>query len=216
MARDVLPAVNALLISSVRGILRILHRMIDLLMTSGSRTRVHADIVVITLNDHFVCALSLVVPMPFVMIVVMVVMPRVRRTTAKMVVLLRRTHIISSKVPLMMMVVVMMMMTRFGLRKPSADVNIIVVSLDNQDVVRVLRAMMIVVITVMMVVVAVTGIREGGRRTTTESNVAVHPVDMNVRSRPRFFLRRLLCWHSGRGGIPMRLMGFVMRRITPR
>lgn len=78
MARDVLPGVNTALMSSVRGILRILWRMIELLMTRGSRSGVHADIVVITLNDHFLSAVSLMMPMPVVMVVVMMVMSRLR------------------------------------------------------------------------------------------------------------------------------------------
>lgn len=90
--------------------------------------------------------------------------------------------------------------------------NIIVVSFDNHNLVRVLRAMMmIVMITVMMVVMAVAGVWDGIRGTTTVSDVAVHRVDVSVRSRPGSFLCRFLCWSMLAG-----LMRFVMRGITPR
>lgn len=101
-----------------------------------------------------------------------------------------------------------MVVTAVGQRRPSADVNIIVVSLDDHNIVGVLRPMMmIVVITVMIVVVAVVGIREGGA--TTEGDVAVHPLDVNVRSGPGSSLCRLLCYSFGRGGM-------LVRWIAPR
>ena len=114
---------------------------------------------------------------------------------------------------MIMMVVVMMVMTGVGQWRPSTDVNIIVVSLDDHNVVYVLRAMMmIVVITVMMVVVAVAvaGIREGVRGAAAESGVAVHRVNMNVRLRPRSLLCRLLCYSFGRWTMLMRLMWFMI------
>ena len=51
--------------------------MIGPLVTNHLRTRVHADIVVITLNDHFIFAVTLMVPMSVMIVVVMMVMPRV-------------------------------------------------------------------------------------------------------------------------------------------
>ena len=53
--------------------------------------------------------------------------------------------------------------------------------------------MIIVVIIVVMVVMAVAWIRDGSWGATVESDMAVHPIDVNVRSRSTLFLCRLLC-----------------------
>lgn len=89
--------------------------------------------------------------------------------------------------------------------------NVLVVSLDDQNILRLLRAMM-----VMVVVVVVVRIWEGSRGTATESDVVVHPVGLNVRFGSRSLLGRLLCWSCGRGAMLVRLMRLVMRGITPR
>jgi len=71
--------------------------------------------------------------------------------------------------------------------------NVVVVSFDNYDIVRVLRAMtMIVVMVAVMVVMVVARIWD--RRATVISDVAVHPIDMDVRSRPKFFLLSCCSW----------------------
>lgn len=214
MARGGLPSVNAVLMSCASPILRIFRRMIERLMTSDSRTSVHADIVVITFNDHLVSTMTLVVRMLVMMMVVMVT-SRVSRMTAKTIILLCRSHLIPSKVPPVVMVVVvlmMVMMARVGQRRSPADVNVIDLAFNSNSIVGALPAMMIVMITVMMVVVTVAGIR----RTTAQSDVAVHPVDVNVKSRPRSSLCRLLCSRFGRWAMFMRLMRHMMRIITPR
>lgn len=116
MARDVLSRVSVVLMSSVRSILR---RMIGPLITSDSKPRVYADVVVITFNNHLVPAMSLVVPMPVVIVVVIVLMSRVGRAAANIVIFPRRNHITSSKRPpvvMVVVVVVMMVMTRVGER----------------------------------------------------------------------------------------------------
>ena len=70
------------------------------LMTSDSKPRVHADVVVITLDDHLLSAtVSLVVPVPVTMVVAV---------------------------------------TRVGQRRSSTDINIVVVSFDNHNIVGVL------------------------------------------------------------------------------
>ena len=71
------------------------------LMTSDSKPRVHADVVVITLDNHFLfAAVSLVMSMAMIMVVVVV--------------------------------------TRVGQRGSSTNINIVVVSFDNHNVVGVL------------------------------------------------------------------------------
>jgi len=73
------------------------------LMTSDSKPRVHADVVVITLDNHFLfAAVSLVMSMAMSMIMVVVVV------------------------------------TRVGQRGSSTNINIVVVSFDNHNVVGVL------------------------------------------------------------------------------
>jgi hypothetical protein len=61
--------------------------------------------------------------------------------------------------------------------------DIVVVSLDDHNIVSVLRSVMVIV-----VVVVVAWIREGGWRTTIKSGMAVGSIDMNVRSRLMFSL----------------------------
>jgi hypothetical protein len=70
--------------------------------------------------------------------------------------------------------------------------------------------MIVVMITVVMVVMAVAGIRDRGWGTTFEICVAVRPVDVDVRSRPTFFLCKLLCCRR-REAMFVRVMRFVMR-----
>lgn len=82
---------------------------------------------------------------------------------------------------------VVVVMVRVGLWRPPTNMNIVIISFNNHNLVG-LRAMMmmIVMITVVVVVVpvAVTWVRVGVWSTSTESGVAVRPVDMNERSRP--------------------------------
>ena len=109
------------------------------------------------------------------------------------------------------MVVVVMWV---GEGRPSADVNIIVVSFDDHNVVCVLGAVVVVaVVMVVVVVVTVTWIWDGNWGTTVESNVAVHPVDVNVGARSSLVLCRLLYWRW-RGAMLMGVMRFVMWRIS--
>ena len=68
---------------------------------------------------------------------------------------------------------------------------------------------------VVMVLVAVTWIREGGGRATTKSDMAVLPIDVDVRTRPKLSMCRLLCWCRHRI-ILVRVIGFVMLRVLPR
>ena len=198
MSRDVLPSVKVVLVSFVGGYLSMVRRMIVMLMAGDSRPRVHANVIVVALDDHLICTVvSLVMPMPVLIVVVMVsmiVMPWFRRTTTNIVILLHRTHIVLYVVPpmVMIMVVVMMVaMTRVGQRGSSTNMNIVVVSFDNHNVVvGVLRAtmMIVVMVAVVMVVVAVAWIRDRGWGTTFGSCMAVRPIDVDVRSCPTFFL----------------------------
>jgi hypothetical protein len=93
-------------------------------------------------------------------------------------------------------VVVVMVVMRVGEGRPSADMNIIVVSFDDHNVVCVLGAVVVVVVVVavvvVVVVVTVTWIWDGNWGTTVESDVAVHPVDVNVGARFSLVLCRLL------------------------
>jgi len=81
---NVLASVNVMLVSFVRSYLNVFWRMIVMLIAGDSRPRVHADVVVVTLNDHLVSTVvSLVVSMPMMVVVVvmmvsMVVVPRSR------------------------------------------------------------------------------------------------------------------------------------------
>jgi len=67
--------------------------------------------------------------------------------------------------------------------------NIVIVSFDSNNIVSVLRVMMVivVVIVVMIVVVMVVAVAwiQGA---AVESDVTIHPVDVDVRARPAFFL----------------------------
>ena len=71
--------------------------------------------------------------------------------------------------------------------------------------------MMIIVV---MVVVTVAWIRDGSWGTTVESDMAVHPIDVDIRSRHTFFLgRSLWCWL--RRAIFVQAVRVVMRKISP-
>ena len=63
---DILPSVNFVVNTSLLG----LRDVIDMLMARRSRPRVYANVVVITLNNHFVAAVTFVVPVPVVIVVV--------------------------------------------------------------------------------------------------------------------------------------------------
>lgn len=87
------------LVSFVSSYLIMVRRIIVRLMTSDSKPRVHADVVVITLDNHFLfAAVSFVMSMTMVVVVV----------------------------------------TRVGQRGSSTNINIVVVSFDNHNVVGVL------------------------------------------------------------------------------
>lgn len=212
-----LPSVNFVVNTSLLG----LRDIVDTLMPHHSRPRVYANVVVITLNDHFVAAVTFVVPMPVVIVVVVVVMvvPRVRRSTTEIAILFCRTDILPSNGPPMVMVVVvvMMMMTVVGQRRPPTDVNVVIVSLYHHYIVGVLRTvMMIVMIRVMMVVVvAVSWMRVGVWSATVKNGVAIHPFDVNERPRPGIFLCWLLWWCSERWAKLVRLMRLMIQRIAP-
>lgn len=210
---DILPSVNFVVDTSLLG----LRDIIDTLMARHSRPRVYANVVVITLDDHFVAAVTYVVPVPVVIVVVVVVMVvlRVRRSAAKIVILLRRTRILPTNGPPMVMVVVMMMMVMAaaGQRSPPADVNIVVVSLYHHYIVCVLRTMMMIVMIRVMVVavVAVSRMGVGVWGAAVENGVAVHPVDVNERPRSGPFLCWLF-WCFERRAKSIRLM---VQRIAP-
>ena len=82
VTRNVLPSVNVVLVSFVGGYPGMLWGMT--VMASDSRPRVHADVVIIALDDHLVsvaATVSLVMSMSMVVVVVMMVvvsMPRAR------------------------------------------------------------------------------------------------------------------------------------------
>ena len=80
VARDILSSLNMVLVSFVRNYPSALRGMIVVLMMSSLRPRVHADVVIVTLNDNLVSAatVTLVMPMSVVIVVVvvsMIVMP---------------------------------------------------------------------------------------------------------------------------------------------
>ena len=96
MARDVLASVNVLLVSFVSH-LSMVGRIA--LVTGNSGPRVHADVVVITLDDHLL-------------------------STA-----------FSLAIPVTMTVVFVVAVTRVGQRGSSTDMNVVVVSFDNHNIV---------------------------------------------------------------------------------
>jgi len=180
VARNVLASVDVVLVSFMSD-LSMVRRIA--LITGDSGPRVHADVVVITLDDHLLsAAVSLAMPITVAMAVAVVVA-----------------------------------VTRVGQRGSSTDMNIVVVSFDNHNIVGVFRPVMTIaaMIVVVVVFVAVAWIRERGWRATTKSDMAVLPVDVDVRSRPRLSLCRLLCCCRHRV-ILVRMMGFVILRISPR
>lgn len=139
------------------------------------------------------------------------------RAHANVVIVALDNHLVSTSMPIvvpMSMVVVVMVVTRVGHWGSSIDVDIVVVSFDNHNVVSVLRAVVMIVVMVVVVVV-MSWIWEGGWRTTVKGDVAVCPIDMNVRTRPTFYLCRLLCC-CRREWTVMRTLRFLMLRISPR
>ena len=81
VAGNILPSLNVVLMSFVSSYLSTLRGMIMVLMANSSRPRMYADVIVITLDDNLVSAtMSLVMPMPVVIVVVvsMIVVPWVR------------------------------------------------------------------------------------------------------------------------------------------
>ena len=71
------------------------------------------------------------------------------------------------------------------------------------------------IIVMVVVVVAVAWIRDRGWRTTSESDVTVRPIDMDVRTRITFSLCRLLCC-CRQGAMLIRMIRLVMWRASPR
>ena len=137
------------LVSFVGSYLSMLWRITVTLTAGDPRPRVHADVVVVTLDNHlFSTAVSLVVPIPMMVVVVvmvlMIVVPRFRRTTPKIVILLHRGHTVLHMMPSMMMVmvvvvvVVVVAMARVRQRGSCIDMDVIVVSFDDYDIVSVL------------------------------------------------------------------------------
>jgi len=83
-------------------------------------------------------------------------------------------------------VVIMLVMARVGQRGPSTDMNVVIVSFDDHNIVCVFGVVMVIVvmIVVVMVVVAVAWIRGAA----VESEVAIRPIDVDARTRIAFFL----------------------------
>ena len=77
-------------------------------------------------------------------------------------------------------------MARVGQRGPSTDMNVVVVSLDDHNVVGVLRGVMVIMVMIVVViaVVAVAWIRGAA----VETDVAIRPIDVDVRTRTAVFL----------------------------
>jgi len=92
---------------------------------------------------------------------------------------------------LVVVIVSMIAMSRVGQRGSSTDMNIVVVSFDDHNVIGVLRTVMA---PVMMAMVAVAWIRGRGRGggTTIKGDVAICPIDVDERS-CTMILRQLLC-----------------------
>jgi hypothetical protein len=173
---------------------------------------VYADIVVVTFNDNLVSAasVSLVVPMSVMVVVVVMVsmisVSGVRRTTSAIACFMIPDSATIVVVVVMMVVVVTVRVRQGG---PSTDVNIVIIAFDDHHVVRVLGIVAVVVIVmVVMMMVTVARIREGGRRATLESDVAVHTIDVDEGFRPALSLHR---WLSVLG-----VMRFVRRKAMSR
>ena len=154
-----LPGVEMVLVSLVRSCLGMLR---GILIEGDTRPRVHADVVVIALDNdliHCVTVVSLAMSVPIVIV---------------------------------MMMVMVVAMAGVGQRRPSTDMNGVTVSFDDHsvDVVCVLRVVTVIVvmIMVMMAVVAMAWVQGAA----VESGVAVHPADVDVRTRPTFFLSQWL------------------------
>jgi len=96
VARDVLASVNVMLVSFL-SYLSMVQRIA--LMTGDSGPRAHADVVVITLDDHLLYATF------------------------------------SLAIPMAMTVVFVVAVTRVGQRGSSTDMNVVVVSFDNHNIV---------------------------------------------------------------------------------